>query len=609
MSPLLTPHRRTAKAMSTAALTCLIIAAPQALPTSAAAPARDSTFAMDPNAVPAEADLFRHAGADRFETAMWIAKRWPSEVPVVYVANAQTFADTSVASSKAGSQGAPVIITHADRLPTATISALEHLRPANIVIVGNEDRVSSSVADLLQAHTSGSVTRIQGDDPAATAAAVADTYSVGPETVYLSSAEDFADGMTGAAVAGHEGNPLLFVELSNLPSSTAQQLQRLQPKELVVLGGKDVISDGTAAEAAAKAGLADFRRIGGKNRYETAALLAREMPDGKNLYAASGHSFVDTTTGAALAAYRGGPIVLVDRDRVPSATMAARDLRDPEWLIVLGGTAVVSHATAEDLATGGSPSDPPPADPSPDPAGWTLKYSTDFSDIDGWTARDETQDNDNSRNIPKNVVPGPDGLVIHGIRESGYNRPFTSGEVAGTSSEMIVPNYFRAEVEAQIMDESGLWPAALWFRPVDHPDGEIDVMEYLGGLDENRQRKRIAVTMHNEYDGGHDPIKNPVYVDELSNDSLTDMHTYTIEKTPDQIKVWIDDDEHLASYFNGDDADWWDRIMENPEREWYPRITLQIGEGSRLKIVPDPDPTWSSSAMTVRSLKLWTLDD
>ncbi|HEX8390528.1 MAG TPA: family 16 glycosylhydrolase [Candidatus Saccharimonadales bacterium] len=243
----------------------------------------------------------------------------------------------------------------------------------------------------------------------------------------------------------------------------------------------------------------------------------------------------------------------------------------------------------------------------PPVTGWTPLYSTEFQNLTGWSVRDEAQNNDNSRNIAANVVPasvaGGKGLKIYGKRQSGYAVPYTSGEIHGTGTGLIVPNYFRAEVIGTSMDVSGLWPCLLWFRPQNANDGEIDVMEYMGGRSENLTRKRIAVTMHNEYGATQDSIKKPIYFDQLSNPSVTAKHKYVLEKRPGSIKVIIDDE--VTSTFTAADKAWWNRIMEVQGRTWYPRITLQIGSGSATSVVPNPPASWTQSEMTVDSLKFW----
>lgn len=249
------------------------------------------------------------------------------------------------------------------------------------------------------------------------------------------------------------------------------------------------------------------------------------------------------------------------------------------------------------------PPPPPPADVQ-----WRAYYSTRFRDLAGWTPMRETQGNDNSVNLPDNVLPASfgdgTGLTLRGRREAGYPRPYTSGEIVGRDSRTKVPNYFRAEVTGTVPDAAGVWPCLLWFRPANHPDGEIDVMEYFGGLYAGDDR-RVAVTMHNEYGPTHRSVQRQVYWSQLPRSRITAMHRYTIEKTPGRVRVWVDDDTAHAVNFYPDDAAWWDRIMENPRRTWWPRITLQVGEGAVTRAVGEPEPGWQESRMTVRSLRLW----
>jgi hypothetical protein len=107
--------------------------------------------------------------------------------------------------------------------------------------------------------------------------------------------------------------------------------------------------------------------------------------------------------------------------------------------------------------------------------------------------------------MAKNVSVGSNGLTIVGKKESGYAMPYTTGEIVGKSTGQVVGNYFKAEVTGTFEDLQGVWPCLLWFRPNNASDGEIDAMEWMGGLWTGDQ-KRVAITMHNEYGATHAPI-------------------------------------------------------------------------------------------------------
>jgi hypothetical protein len=270
-----------------------------------------------------------------------------------------------------------------------------------------------------------------------------------------------------------------------------------------------------------------------------------------------------------------------------------------------GTTFDVDRVTVTRIGTAAAPVAPAPvaAAAAVDPAGWALKYATNFSSLTGWTVYDgQTQNNDNSVNLAKNVTASAGGLNIRSARESGYSRPFTSGELVGKSSSLVVGNYFRAEVTGTFKDESGVWPCLLWFRPNNASDGEIDVMEWMGGMWTGTQ-KRVAITMHNEYGATQDSIKKPLMLSQHTWYNPALPHTYTVEKVPGMITVWVDG--HKIASMGPANKSWWNRIMEVSGRTWYPRITSQIGQGSATKVVPNPAASWSSTNMKVTSFKLW----
>ncbi len=90
------------------------------------------------------------------------------------------------------------------------------------------------------------VTRLSGSDRFATAAAVsAATFGPGVDVAYIAYAFNFPDALAGAAAAGTIKGPVLLAD-SALPlnASTIDELIRLVPKRIIVLGGPGVIGDG-----------------------------------------------------------------------------------------------------------------------------------------------------------------------------------------------------------------------------------------------------------------------------------------------------------------------------------------------------------------------------
>jgi glucose/arabinose dehydrogenase len=91
------------------------------------------------------------------------------------------------------------------------------------------------------------------------------------------------------------------------------------------------------------------RRSGG-DRYATAAAVAATYPANVPVaYVATGENYPDAIAGGPAAARDGGPILLVRRDSIPSATSAALTRLKPGRIVVLGGTGAVSAGVATAL--------------------------------------------------------------------------------------------------------------------------------------------------------------------------------------------------------------------------------------------------------------------
>jgi putative cell wall-binding protein len=191
----------------------------------------------------------RLAGASRYETAAAIsADTFAPGVPVAYVATGANFPDALAGTPPAGSQGGPVLLTTGSELPAAIAAELDRLNPGRIVILGAAGAVSNGVAAQLDAYTSGTVTRLSGSDRYATAVAVSRASFASADTVYVATGASFPDALAGGPVAGRDDVPLLLVPASSLPDSVRQELLRLGPSTVVVLGGTGVVSNAMVSE-------------------------------------------------------------------------------------------------------------------------------------------------------------------------------------------------------------------------------------------------------------------------------------------------------------------------------------------------------------------------
>lgn len=313
------------------------------------------TFGNGQTPPPATPRADRIAGDNRYGTAAEISKAWNPNVSVVYVVSGEDYSDALVAAARAGVFNAPVLLTEQNRLRSETIGALQRLRPQRIVVVGGTGAVSGSVFNQLRqyATTDNNLTmqRVEGPNRYATAAAMASYYPANQQRVYLASGENYPDALATAALAAHQQAPLLLTRSTSLDDSTIAQLQRLNAREVIVVGGTSVISNAVAHQARDIGTNSTLRRIAGANRYDTARLVAQQFPaGGGTAYVASGENFPDALAGAAFAGTRGGPLVLTRGDRVSDPTAQALVRIAPRNMFVLGGTSVISAANLNRLS-------------------------------------------------------------------------------------------------------------------------------------------------------------------------------------------------------------------------------------------------------------------
>ncbi|RPF26287.1 cell wall-binding repeat-containing protein [Georgenia muralis] len=186
----------------------------------------------------------RLSGPDRFSTSAAISRAaFAPGVKVAYIANGLTFVDALSAAPVAGRDGAPVLLTQTGGLPAPIATELARLRPAKIVILGDGASVSSAVEAQLR--TYAPVERRSGDNRYATSAALSRaSFPAGLPVVYVANGQTNVDALSAAPVAGMKEVPVLISQTSSVPPWILDELRRLDPGKIVVLGDTNSIGAG-----------------------------------------------------------------------------------------------------------------------------------------------------------------------------------------------------------------------------------------------------------------------------------------------------------------------------------------------------------------------------
>ncbi|GAB3991768.1 glycoside hydrolase family 16 protein [Nocardioides marmoraquaticus] len=256
-----------------------------------------------------------------------------------------------------------------------------------------------------------------------------------------------------------------------------------------------------------------------------------------------------------------------------------------------------------------APTTPAPTTPAPTtpevapetaPAGWRVDMVEDFDSLapkrwsiaDGWGAANE------SSWLRAANVSTVDGILrVQGRHESAGGRDYTSGRL-DTNGKYALPNYFRAEVRAKVPYQRGLWSAPLWFRPTNGQMGEIDLVETYGS---ETRWPTVHQTIHSAYGADHKFVSTKTLFSRIGPQAPTAWHTYTIEKKPGSIKMWVDGVP--TATFTPASASWFHEYYESG-KQWNLRVNMQIGGSYGL---PDATTDWSgdNSVMQLDYIKTW----
>lgn len=168
----------------------------------------------------------------------------------------------------------------------------------------------------------------------------------GADTVVLAKGDDFPDALTGAPLAYKYDAPILLTETGKLHSVTKEEIKRLNPKKVIILGSTKAVSNAVAKEI--KGMGIKTERIGGKHRFDTARLIAEKLQSksGKAIIA-TGYNYPDALAIGPYAARNGIPILLTDSDSIPYDTQKA--LKGISETYIVGGTAVISPKVEKQL--------------------------------------------------------------------------------------------------------------------------------------------------------------------------------------------------------------------------------------------------------------------
>lgn len=304
----------------------------------------------------------RIAGKDRYEVSAGVSKqlnKWHYNTGTVVIARGDMYPDALSGGPLAALEGAPVLLTATNSLPTAIQNQIVNLGAQRAIILGGTNSVSTNVEAQLKKLGVTEIERIGGKDrfvvSADTAERVADNY--GSDTAIIASGLVFPDALSASTIAGTTGMPILLVKSDGI-TDPVQQFIKNHPEitNYIVVGGPATVKDSVITKIKQLRNGAYVERIGGKDRYEVAINVAKFGIENfgigmDTLTVVRGDIFPDALSGAPLANYHRGPILLTTSAKLEAKVNSFLQTYQAEIdnIHIVGGTGSVSTTAEQQL--------------------------------------------------------------------------------------------------------------------------------------------------------------------------------------------------------------------------------------------------------------------
>jgi putative cell wall-binding protein len=206
----------------------------------------------------------------------------------------------------------------------------------------------------------GDYYRIAGSNRITTAIEISRHVTQSPNVVILARADDPADALAAASIAGYHNAPILLTPTNKLSDYVIAELNSMQVYDVFILGGLKAISDGVESEL----NQLGYRvtRFAGSSRFETAAKINDHLASEKNLYEGegpntpikdkaiivNGYTVADALSASSASAINSIPIYLSKKSHLP--------VELPSYVkevTIYGGEGVISKEVYDSLVAKG----------------------------------------------------------------------------------------------------------------------------------------------------------------------------------------------------------------------------------------------------------------
>ncbi|KKY02176.1 cell surface protein [Paraclostridium benzoelyticum] len=207
--------------------------------------------------------------------------------------------------------------------------------------------------DLKSIYNKVNIKNIKGIDRYETAVEISKTgWQNGSNTVIIANGTAMFDGISATPLATCYDSPILLSKSNDLTNYTKQEIKRLNPQNIIIIGGENVIKKDVINQLNNLNYNFKISRIGGSDRYETNLMIAKEISKYSNVnkaYIASGIGEADSLSIASFAGKEKQPIILCKKDIISKDTLEWLKSKYLNTAYFLGGELVLEDSVIKKI--------------------------------------------------------------------------------------------------------------------------------------------------------------------------------------------------------------------------------------------------------------------
>lgn len=187
------------------------------------------------------------------------------------------------------------------------------------------------------------INRLAGSDRIKTAIEVSKEAFVKSDNILLVNGYKEADALSASTLAHKLDAPILLVEKDVICEEVIDEINRLEAKNITIVGGPDSISE----KSLAYLDKFNVNRISGEDRFETSVKIANKIGYCDKLIIANGYNIVDALASSPLAIKESRSIILTQKSEIPKSAKTIID--NSTDIIIVGGEASISEEIKKEI--------------------------------------------------------------------------------------------------------------------------------------------------------------------------------------------------------------------------------------------------------------------